>query len=249
MSLQGDFAAAVLDPARPAPAGLVDPAGRPAGKRFDVYRNNVVVSLTDALGVAFPVVRKLVGEANFRVLARAFLAVHPPASPRLMLWGDALPRFIESFEPARSLGYLPDVARLEQALRESYHAADAAPFDPAALAGLSPDEIMALRLCLAPSVRLLASPWPVLSIWRYNTSPGAPKPVMAAEEVLVSRPGFDPEPAALPEGGAAFLGAIDRGASLGEALDADSVPEAFDLDTTLGLILQGGALTNTGDQR
>lgn len=249
MSLQGDFTAAVLDPARPAPAGLVDPAGRPAGKRFDVYRNNVVVSLTEALGVAFPVVRKLVGETNFRVLARAFLAVHPPASPRLMLWGDALPGFLETFEPARPLGYLPDVARLEQAIRESYHAADAAPFDPAALAGLSPDAIMALRLHLAPSVRLLASPWPVLSIWRYNTSPGAPKPQMAAEEVLVSRPGFDPKPAALPEGGAAFLGALGRGANLGGALEAAGVPETFDLDTTLGLILQGGALTQTGDLR
>ena len=249
MTLQDAFTAAVLDPAQPAPAGLVDPAGRPAGKRFDVYRNNVVVSLTEALGVAFPVVRKLVGEANFRVLARAFLAVHPPASPRLMLWGDALPGFLETFEPARRIGYLPDVARLEQALRESYHAADAAPFDPAALAGLSPDAIMALKLHLAPSVRLLASPWPVLSIWRYNTSPGAPKPQMAAEEVLVSRPGFDPVPAALPEGGAAFLAALGRGASLGGALEVDGVPEAFDLDTTLGLILQGGALTNTGDQR
>lgn len=249
MSGQAGFAAALLDPARPVPEGLVAPGGRPAGKRFDVYRNNVVVSLTEALGVAFPVVKKLVGEANFRVLARAFLQDHPPRTPRLMLWGDELPAFLEGFAPVASLGYLPDVARLEQAIRESYHAAEAPPFDAGALAELDFEGLMALRLTLAPSVRLLASRWPVLSIWRYNTEAGAPKPMMAAEAVLVSRPGFDPAPALLPEGGVAFLSALGRGESLGAALETPGLPDPFDIDTTLGLVLNGAALTSPGDTR
>jgi hypothetical protein len=44
MTGQTGFATALLDPARPAPEGLVNPFGGPAGKRFDVYRNNVAVS-------------------------------------------------------------------------------------------------------------------------------------------------------------------------------------------------------------
>lgn len=247
MSGQAAFADALFRPAAPAPTGLVDPAGRPAGKRFDVYRNNVVVSLTEALAKAFPVVKKLVGEANFRVLARAFLASHPPQDPRLARWGRAMPGFLEGFAPVRPLGYLPDVARLEQAIRESYHAADAAPFDPAVLAGLDAAALMEARLAVAPSVRLVASRWPVLSIWRFNTEDGAPKPQMAAEEVLVSRPDYDPLPALLPPGGVAFLTALAGGARLGAALAAPGVPEDFDLDTTLARILRGAALTTTGD--
>jgi len=247
MSGQAAFAAALLRPADPVPAGLTDPQGRPAGKRFDIYRNNVVVSLAEALGLAFPVVKKLVGETNFGVLARAFVSVHPPEDPRLARWGTALPGFLETFAPVRPLGYLPDVARLEQAIRESYHAADAAPFDPAVLAGLDAAALMEARLAVAPAVRLVASRWPVFSIWRFNTEDAAPKPQMAAEEVLVSRPGYDPLPALLPPGGVAFLTALAGGASLGTALAAPGVPEDFDLDTTLARVLQGGALTTTGD--
>ncbi|MEL7027156.1 MAG: DNA-binding domain-containing protein [Pseudomonadota bacterium] len=249
MTGQSDFTAALFDPERPIPKGLSDPDGRPAGRRFDVYRNNVIVSLTDALETAFPVIRKLLGEENFKILARAFLRAHPPSSPLLMFWGDAFPEFLLGFEPVQNLGYLSDVARLEQALRESYHAADAAPIDPTVLGQMAPEDLIASTFELAPSVRLISSPWPVFSIWRFNQEPGAPKPQMAAEDILVTRPGFDPAPALLPTGGAAFVTALMKGAPLGDALSAPGVPEAFDLNAALGLLLQGSALTRIGDPK
>ena len=43
---QSDFTAAILDPDAPVPPGLLDPEGRPAGKRFNVYRNNLAASLS-----------------------------------------------------------------------------------------------------------------------------------------------------------------------------------------------------------
>ena len=67
---QTAFRHGLLDPALPAPDGLVNPDGAPATKRFDVYRNNVAVSLSDALESAFPVIRKLVGD-NFDECAEA----------------------------------------------------------------------------------------------------------------------------------------------------------------------------------
>ena len=51
---QDAFRAALLDPSLVAPEGLTDGQGRPAGRRFDVYRNNVSVALADALETAFP---------------------------------------------------------------------------------------------------------------------------------------------------------------------------------------------------
>ncbi|MEZ5722575.1 MAG: DNA-binding domain-containing protein [Paracoccaceae bacterium] len=77
---------------------MVDAAGRAAGKRFDVYRNNVVVSLSEALATGFPVVRKLVGEAFFSAMAGVFVRAHPPRSPVLTMYGEGFP---PSWKPSR----------------------------------------------------------------------------------------------------------------------------------------------------
>ena len=69
------------------------------------------------LAEAFPVIRKLLGDNNFNILAGQFVRTHPPTSPLIAFYGEALPEFLEGFELVRSLGYLPDIARLELALR------------------------------------------------------------------------------------------------------------------------------------
>ncbi|MEM9709892.1 MAG: DNA-binding domain-containing protein [Pseudomonadota bacterium] len=249
MSLsQTSFTDALFDAAAPRPAGLSDGVGRAAGRRFDVYRNNIIVSLTEALETAFPVVRKLVGEANFKILARAFVEKHPPSSPLMMYFGGEMPTFLEAFEPVQSIGYLPDMARLEIGLRESYHAADAAAIDPTALQRLDPDRLMASRLGLVPSARLVRSRWPIHAIWRFNSEPGAPKPAMAAEDVLVLRPVLDPEPHLLPPGGGAFLESLMRKMPLAEAIAAaGQETEAFDLAGALALLISGNAIFKIGE--
>lgn len=241
---QPDFVAALLDPQSAVPEGLTDPEGRPAGRRFSVYRNNVAVSLTDALQTAFPVIAKLIGEENFKGLAGLFLRKHPPRSPLLMFYGEAMPGFLEGFQPLAHIGYLPDIARLELALRQAYHAADAAPADPARLQEIAPDRLMDARLTLAPAVRLIRSRWPIHAVWRFNMEPGAPKPAMAAEDVLVSRPDMDPVQTVLPQGGGAFVAALAEGATFGKAVDRATAETAgFDLSVTLATLLAAGALS------
>lgn len=237
---QTDFTRAILDPDLAVPPGLIDPQGRPAGKRFAVYRNNVAVSLTEALETAFPVVRKLVGDEFFKAMAGVFLRQHPPVSALMMHYGAEFPDFLETFPPTQSIGYLPDVARLEQALRRSYHAADASPIAPEALQDLPPDRLMAARIELAPAVFVIRSPWPVHALWLANTVDGAPKPQMRPEDVLVTRPRFDPSPALLGPGAADFLAAIEKRGTLSEALDAAG--DGFDLGALLGQLLAGGAI-------
>jgi hypothetical protein len=237
---QSDFRAALLNPDLPVPPGLTDPAGRPAGRRFDVYRNNVTVGLIEALAQSFPAVRKLVGAEFFAALARAHLRAHPPATPLMMFFGEAMPAFLERFPPVRHLGYLPDVARLELALRQSYHAADATPVAPDRLQAIAPEALMTARLAFAPAVRLLRSAWPVHAIWMANMRGTAPPAAVTPQDVLIVRPAFDAEPLLLPEGGAAFLAALMAGVRLGAACESAG---AFDLTATLGLLLAGGAIT------
>ena len=238
---QSAFVAALLDPDLPVPAGLVDPAGRPAAKRFDVYRNNVAGSLTMALESAFPAVRKLVGDEFFAAMAGVFLRAHPPKSRILMLYGTEFPEFLGASQPVAHLGYLPDVARLEQAIRESYHAADHV---AVTLEGLTPEALLARRLRLAPSARLVRSGWPVWAIWAANMEGGA-APVPGGQDVLVLRRGFDPVPHLLPPGGGALVAALGQGETLAAAIDAGG--EGFDAGAALGLMLAAGAIVEISE--
>lgn len=243
MTTQPEFRDALLDPDRPVPEGLRDGQGRPAGRRFAVYRNNVAVSLTEALATGFPVIEKLIGAENFRKVAGLFLRAHPPSSPLMMHYGDAFPGFLEGFQPLAHLGYLPDTARLELALRRSYHAADATPITGEDLAAIPPEALTGARLDLVPAALLLRSRWPIHAIWRFNTDDAAPKPEMRGENVLVTRPDYDPEPRLLPPGGGLFLAQTQTGEPIGAALDAatQAVPD-FDLGALLALLLNSRAI-------
>lgn len=242
---QSKFHAALLDPKQPVPEGLSDGQGHPAGARFAVYRNNVACSLTEALEISFPVIQKLIGDENFKKLSAVFLRQHPPKVPMLSQYGDEMPGFLESFKPLEHLGYLPDVARLEQALRLSYHAADANPIAPEALQSLTPEQMAAARFTFAPSMILQHSRWPIHGIWAFNSEDGAPKPPATAQSVLVLRPEFDPALHLISESSAACMTALIAGKSLSDANDIalEQDPD-FDLGALLGLLLVHGAITD-----
>lgn len=240
MTSQTAFRAALLDAGLPTPAGLTGPQGAPVGNRFDVYRNNVVMSLTEALQSSFPVVQKLVGEEFFTAMAGLYLRQHPPSSPLLMYYGDAMPAFLAGFAPAQGHGYLPDIARLELAMRQSYHAADATAIEAAGLAALPADDLPAARFVFTPATRLIRSQWPVHAIWRFNSETDAPIPMMQPEDILILRAEFDPVPHLLPPGTGDLVAALIEGTSFGIAVDSLADPTL--LGSVLTLLLQGRAI-------
>jgi len=240
---QSDFTDAIFNADIPTPKGLRNPEGAPAGKRFSVYRNNVAVSLSEALELTFPVVRTLVGDEFFKAMAGVFLRQHQPTSPVLMYYGAELPAFLQGFTPVAHLGYLPDVARIELALCRSYHAADHPPIEPSEMQCISPDDLLLIRLRLGACVHLIRSDWPAASLFHANSDPAAPKPVMQCEDALITRLEFDPEVTALPPGGGAFVAALMNNAPLGEAVkEANIASGEFDLTECLGLLLSKAAI-------
>ncbi|MEM7438498.1 MAG: DNA-binding domain-containing protein [Pseudomonadota bacterium] len=239
------FTTALLDPDVDVPEGLIGPDGRPAGKRFNVYRNNVIVSLMDAMEDAFPVISKLIGLQNFRNLARIFVKDFPPASPLLMFYGAEFPEFLESFEPLGHVPYLADVARLELARRDAYHAADVVPVSPNALSAVTPERLMDSHFDLAPALQMVASPYPIVTLWHFNMTEGAPKPTPAAEVALITRPQLDLEMQVIGADAAAFLAALQENLTLGEAYESGlTISEDFDLSAAIGLLLSGGLITD-----
>lgn len=254
MTTLARFGEALLDPDMPPPPGLSARCGS-VERRFAIYRNNVTVSLVDALASRFPVTQALVGEPFFRAAATRFVRAHPPRSPLLMRYGDDWPAWLERFAPAASVPYLADVARLEAARSRAFHAADAAPLGVAPFAGLAPETIGAVRITLHPSLELVVSRWPVVSIWRAHQPGGPPFAEIAlnrAEEAAIVRPEQSVEVHRLAAGGAAFLQGLADGRTIGEAAEDAGRVDGFDLAACLALLIGGGlaiALTVLGEER
>ncbi len=245
--VQAEFAAALRDPALPPPAGVVGPDGGPAPRRFAVYRNNVLGALGQGLAGAFPAVERIVGEDFFRAMARAYVLETPPTSPVLLDYGVTFADFIAGFEPAASLPYLPDVARLERAWRESYHAADAAPLNPAALATIPEEELPDIGFTLHPSLRIVQSRFPIITIWKMNVTdmPTSQVDFTVGEDALIVRPGAEVEVRVVPPGGVAFVSALAAGEALGSAaVIGESSDSRFDLSGNIAGLISAGALVD-----
>lgn len=241
---QDAFTRALLDPARPAPDGVVRPDGTPASKRFDVYRNNVIVSLSDAMGDAFPVIKALVGEEFFTAMAGVYVRQSPPKSPLIMFYGADFAEFLDEFEPAASLPYLPDVARLEHARRVAYHAADDPTADLTPLAAMDEPTLMGLKFTLQSATQIVRSDHPVFSIWRFNSTEDKSPVGQAPEDVLITRPTDRVEMQTLPVGGAAFLHALQGGMTLAAAAEtAMAQGSEFDLSRNLSGMFAAGIVS------
>jgi hypothetical protein len=248
MNLYSNFAAALLDPSAAYPPGLriwddVDP-----GKRFAIYRNNVIASLVDALADTYPVVQALVGIDFFRAMAREFVYHSPPRSPLLAGYGAEFPDFIESFPPALGLPYLADVARLEWMRLESCHAADTRTLSEAELTQLlrQPEQLPAMCFELHPALRVLRSTYPVLSLWVAHQIED-PGPALESidmecgEAVLLVRPGFEVEMISIESATATLITGLQSGLSLGQLAQH----EEGDMAATLALLIRSNALTGT----
>lgn len=242
---QAGFARALLDPALPAPAGLRTWNGSAAARRFAVHRNNVVVSLVEALADTFAVVQQLVGETFFRAMAREFVLRRPPRSPMLFEYGDGFAEFIDGFGPAAGLPYLSDVARLEYVRMQALHAADAEPLGAEAFAAALADaaRLPALSVRLHPAVRLLRLRHAAVSLWAAHHGHGEIAEIdwRAAEDALIARPALEVEIRRLPRGAWAFLRALADARTLGEALGAARADDdAFEPAAALDILVHAG---------
>lgn len=232
------FAAALLDPALPLPDGLVGPDGEPSLKRFNVYRNNVVVGLVETLKAAYPVARRIVGDEFFAAMARVYVALEPPASPIMLDYGATFPAFVETFEPARSVPYLADVARLERAWTEAYHAAEAAAIAPAQLCEIDAQSLPQVGFTLHPSLRVVKSSFPVVQLWLMNLDGGEPTAIDifgGGEHAVVVRPDAEVEVRRVTPAVAAFVQSFADGETVAQAASrAFGEDPAFDLAGALG---------------
>ncbi|MDR6950671.1 hypothetical protein J2X65_000014 [Ancylobacter sp. 3268] len=237
---------ALLDPAAAVPAGIGPYAQEARDRRFAVYRNNVALSLVEAMAGRFPVVRAIVGDEFFRAMAREFVLASPPRSPVLMRYGEVFPDFLASFGPAADLPYLADVARLEIARGQAFHAADAPPLTAEALAALDPQR-RGVRVAIHPAVRLIRSAYPIVTLWAMNSGEQEPAAIddWTGEDAVVTRAAYQILVRRLSPGHFAFLQALREGQTLEAAMMVGFAEcEDFDASATLADLVVLGIATS-----
>ena len=150
---------------------------------------------------------------------------------------------IDSAARRATVACLADVARLENAWVEAYHAADAAAATIGALAELSPDLLPGTRIAFHPAARLSRFSTPAASIWAAAQSGDGPAaPTQGdGEDALVTRPDADVRVRVLPPLGYDFALRLREGATLIEAALALDDP-AFDFGTHLVGLVESGAV-------
>lgn len=104
--LQYTFAAHLRDPARnPAPEGIED-------RRLAIYRDLFYNNIEGLLAGNFPVIRRLLPDARWHALVRAFYATHPSHTPLFTEIGREFHRFLETRAEAGEDSDLPWLAEL-----------------------------------------------------------------------------------------------------------------------------------------
>jgi hypothetical protein len=233
-----EFLSAVLDVTPPLPAHFAVDAN--TASRFAVHRHTCRHGLVETLRTAYPAVATAVGETYFDALAVEFIQHSPPASPVLQEYSPDFPDFLEHFPPLADWPWLGDVARIDWARREAYHAADAVPLSSEQLQAWSVEALLQASLHLHPSLRTLTSAYPAWSLWHCQQSPGdgLAEDRWSAESLQVWRIDVDVHLRLLDAGEAALRRDLANGLTLADALQtAFTRDPEFDASSAIAALI------------
>ena len=216
----GEGAASAASEGQPA---LNPQRGVPGAERMAVYAEGYRARAEEALREVYEAIRHVVGARAFAALTRAYTQAHPSQDYNLSVIGRHLQAFLSTYPLTRDLPFLPDLARLEWAVSQAFHAQESPPLDAASLAALSPDDWHRLRLPLQPAVQVVASAWPILDIWQARQAPREAVQITVVDRpqwVLVFRRGWAVQCRLLAQDQAAVLTQLREGRTLGDVCDA-----------------------------
>lgn len=148
-----------------------------ADESVAVYAGMYFERLIGAITEDYPAVRDFLGPAEWRALARRFVAAHPSTCRSLNDYGGELYEFVRDAAPNGA--FLAELARLERSIRTAQRAPDLGVLDVDELLAVPQAEWAERPLPLAPSIVLHAFAYPVERVyraWRRDERPELPRP-------------------------------------------------------------------------
>ena len=165
-------------------------------ERLEIYANGFFYRLLEVLKEDYPATLAIAGADNFHNLVTGYLLAYPPTAPSLYYAGANFADYLAAHPLSARWPYLADLARLERASLESFHAADAPALDARALRAIAPARWPALPLRTHPATRLVESRWRVDELARAVTATAPapttiatppPAPAAAGVAIVISR--------------------------------------------------------------
>ena len=207
------------------------PRGKFAGEDLiKVYRNNYVISLTEALSATYSAVKRLVGDEFFAYIAKDFISKYPLSSGYLTDFGDEFADFISQQDACKDLPYLVCIARLERCYEKAFHAAEKDAYQLEKFNQLK-DCKQGLYVDMHPSVQLLSSTFPVVDIWLMDDESPVPDLQNNPQKVLIYRRNYEVQIELIDDSEYAFLNALMRNRCIDEVYE--NVKQPVDLQAFL----------------
>jgi hypothetical protein len=135
-----------------------------AFERVDIYANAYFYRLLECLGEDFPATLAVLGADNFAALVRGYLLEHRPTEPSIVYAGLYLADFLNGHPFAERWPFVAELARLERAVLDVFHAADAPALGVEALRAIPSEEWPAVKLRAHPAVEIVHSEWRIADL-------------------------------------------------------------------------------------
>jgi hypothetical protein len=213
-----------------------------AAERLDIYRNNFLIGLGEALKANFPVTLQLVGGDFFAQAARHFVLDHPPQHPCLFEYGASFPDYLRDLRQLADMPYVAEMAHFEFARVAAYNAPAEHYLSTDTLARLSPEQLDTLPIRLSRHARIVSAEAPLFDLWKAHQTPEpdltgidmSPQP----HALLICRPDRLLIVRELDASAARFLSAAQEETSLSHAAAQCGVQDDAALSRIIALALE-----------
>ncbi len=137
-----------------------------AQERLDLYAGAYVTRLIEALENHYAGLWGLVGDEQFWLLCREYIAANPSSFASIREFGHRLADFLSDTAPYSEYPQLAEMAAFEWAQGRVFDAADSEPLSEADLLQVPPERWGLMRFTFAPALQRLDLYWNVPQIWQ-----------------------------------------------------------------------------------
>lgn len=205
---------------------MILPGKFESNELMQVYRNNYYISLTEALRSVYVSVDKLVGKGFFDFVAHSYIDAHPSKSGNLHEFGSYFSYFIGSLDQAASVPYIADIAKLDWAWHQMFHAKDSAPLNVETLEEFEHEELGALNFKFIEGMQVLTMGFTVFGLWNHcREIPGFEGADelsynKTTEFIMIHRLGLDVVVSLMSQAEVTFIEELKKGECLADATES-----------------------------